>query len=122
MVAQSSIIPMDERTSYHADRHEHLFTLKLAIDNGCPIHNDMLHEAIPRETFEYWIIWLQVICLMIFNIYTLVKELLKDELDVNVIEVLQFFRDNHISWNVEVFPLAERLEKANIESCAVVKM
>ena len=57
-----------------------------------------------------------------FNIYTLVIEFLKDELDVNAIEVLQFFRDNHIPWNVEVLSLAERLGKANVECRSVIKM
>ena len=57
-----------------------------------------------------------------FNIYTLVIEFLKDELDVNAIEVLQFFRDNHIPWNVEVLSLAERLGKTNVECRSVVQM
>jgi len=109
-------IPMYEKTSNYAAVYGHLSTLKLAIDNGCPIQYGMLQEAISSRNFHILDYLVKNYVPEGQNIYTDSIEILEDTfaLDAEIIKVLQLFRDNNIPWNNEIIPFAQRLGKTNV--------
>ncbi|GFH52669.1 hypothetical protein CTEN210_09145 [Chaetoceros tenuissimus] len=115
-------IPWDDEAGLVTAQHGHLATLKWAIENGCPWHEDMLGCAIGQFDFPMVAYCIQHLSPMDGSVYVLAINKMNEtsetrmhgDSDTKMIKMLQMFHDYGIPWSIDIIPFAERLSRSKV--------
>ncbi|GFH56467.1 hypothetical protein CTEN210_12943 [Chaetoceros tenuissimus] len=111
-------IPWDNTVSLEAAKEQYWKTLMWAIENGCPLHEDVLLCAIGECNIPMVEYCLSQLSSTEDNIYVLAinKMMHRRMNDLQMIEMLQKIHDCGIPWSRDIIPCAERLGRSNVAS------
>ncbi|GFH52662.1 hypothetical protein CTEN210_09138 [Chaetoceros tenuissimus] len=115
-------IPWSDEAGMLAAHEGHLATLMWAVENGCPWHDDILGYAIGSYDISIVKYCVEHLSSIDETVYVLAIEKMNktherrvsDVTDIQMIKMLQIFRDYGVPWSRDIISNAERIGRSNV--------